>query len=63
MTFCKVLATAKRDDDDITAYEKTTYEGSVSYEIVISRNSFAYLVEPTAKTTWKKKFKQLANLA
>lgn len=62
MTFCEVLATAKRDTDDITAYKKTTYEGSVSYEIVISRDGFAHLVEQAARTTWKKKFSQLADL-
>ena len=58
MTFCKVLATGKNGNDDIIAYEKTAYEGSVSYEIVVARDGFARLVEKTAKTTWRKKFKE-----
>ena len=63
MTFCKVLATAKRDDDDITAYEKLDqYASAPRYEIVISRGGIARLIFSTAKTTWKSKFKYLANI-
>ena len=61
MTICKVLKTAQRDKDEITAYEKTSFEGFTSYEIVISRDGYARLVEKAARTTWKKKFQELAN--
>ena len=63
MTFCKVLATAQRDDDTVTAYEKTDYGCAVpSYEIVVSRGGFARLVEKTARTTWRKRFKEMAGI-
>ena len=61
MTFCKVLATAQRDDDTITAYECIDkYSSAARYEIAVSKNGIARLVFHTARTTWKKKFKELA---
>lgn len=62
MTFYKQLATAKRDDDDITAYEYVEkYESAKRYQIIISRNGIARIVIPTARTTWKRKFNELVN--
>ena len=63
MTICKLLATAKRDEDTISAYELWDKFSAVPrYEIVVSRDSIARLVQPTAKTTWKKRFKEMANI-
>ena len=63
MTICKMLATAKRDDDTITAYELCDKFSAVPrYEITVSRDGIARLVQPTAKTTWKKRFKEMANI-
>ena len=63
MTFCKQLASAQRDDDTITAWEMWD-KGSIlpRYEITVSKDGIARLVFPTAKTTWKKKFKYLADI-
>ena len=63
MTICKMLATAKRGDDTITAYELWDKFSAVPrYEITVSRDGIARLVQPTAKTTWKKRFKEMANI-
>lgn len=63
MTFCKCLATAKRDEDTITAYELWDKDASAPrYEITVSRDGIARLIQPTAKTTWKKRFKEMANI-
>lgn len=63
MTFCKVLATARRGEDTITAYENwDKYASAPHYEIVVSVDGWAREVFPTARTTWKKKFKELANI-
>lgn len=60
MTFCKVLAQKKVDDDTITAYELIDkYDAVPRYEIVISKDEIARLVIKTAKTTWKRKFNEL----
>ena len=60
MTICKVLKTASRGDDEITAYEKVDVGSAVPrYEIVVSRDGFARLVESTARTTWKKRFREM----
>jgi hypothetical protein len=60
MTFCKVLATAERDGETVTAYENVDKFSSVKrYEIVVARESIAVQVIPTARTTWKKKFNEL----
>lgn len=61
MTFCKILAEAQRGPDTVTAYEKTEkFSAGRSYEIIESRAGIAYSVTKTAKTTWKKKFKEIA---
>ena len=63
MTFCKVLASAQRDDDTITAYEMWDKDAVLPrYEITVSKDGIARLVFPTARTTWKKKFKYLADI-
>lgn len=60
MTFCKVLAEGKRDGDTITAYEKYEKFSAVpTYEIVVSRDGIARLVFKTARTTWKKRFREM----
>lgn len=62
MTICKVLATAKRDEDTISAYELWDKFSAVPrYEITVSRDGIARLIQPAAKTTWKKRFKEMAN--
>ena len=46
MTVCKLLAQAQRDDDTIAAYELWDYGAAVPrYEITVSRDSIARLVE------------------
>lgn len=63
MTICKMLATAKRDEDTITPYELwDKFSAAPRYEITVSRDGIARLVQPTAKTTWKKRFKEMANI-
>lgn len=63
MTICKCLATAKQDDDIITVYELWDKFSAVPrYEITVSRDGIARLIQPTAKTTWKKRFKEMANI-
>ena len=60
MTICKALAQGKNGSYDIIVYEK--YEKFCEnpyYEIVISRDSVAFLSERTARTTWKKRFKEI----
>lgn len=66
MTFCKLLAAAQRDDDVIEAWEKWDKFSAVpKYEITISAagSSIVRIVIHTARTTWKKKFRQLANIS
>lgn len=59
MTFYKILAEGKNGEYDITVYEKhEKFATNPTYEIVVSRNGIAHLAFPTAKTTWKKKFRQ-----
>lgn len=63
MTICKLLATARRDEDTISAYELWDMFSAVPrYEITVSRDGIARLIQPTAKTTWKKRFKEMANI-
>ncbi len=65
MTYCKLLATAQRDDDVIEAWEMWETLSKVPwYQITISAvdSSEARIVIETAKTTWKRKFKYLANI-
>lgn len=55
MTFCELLAesgkvSAWRNQDKYSAY--------AYYEIVIAENGIALRVIPTARTTWKKAYKE-----
>ena len=60
MTICKVLAQGKRDGYDVLVYEKyEKYCGNPYYEIIVAENGIAKLSEKTAKTTWKKRFKEI----
>ena len=60
MTLCKQLASAKKDGYDISVYESIDKFETVSrYEITIEKDGIAYDVIKTAKTTWKRKFKEL----
>lgn len=60
MTFCKVLARGKNGEDDVTAYECKDFEAVMPYyEIVVSRDGIARLVEHTARTTWKRRFQSM----
>ena len=63
MTISKTLARGKtRSGRDVIAYEKLEKNARMpKYEIVISENSIAYFCEKTAKTTWKKRFKELTD--
>lgn len=62
MTFCKQLKTAKIGSETITAYENYEKFSAVPYyEIIVSREEIAIDVIRTAKTTWKRKFKELTN--
>lgn len=60
MTISKCLATASKGKDDFTVYESYEKFSAVPhYEIVVSRDGIGYQVIKTAKTTWRKKFKEL----
>ena len=62
MTFCKLLRQATLPNGDIVeAYANTEkFETIAKYEIVVSRNGIAYDVIPCAKTTWRKRFNDIA---
>lgn len=60
MTFCKQLAKATKDGYEIEAYENTDkFESVPYYDITISKDGIVCDVIKTAKTTWKRKFKEL----
>ena len=60
MTFYKLLAEKEKNGKLISAYEKTEkFSAYSSYEIDISKDGLVYETIPTAKTTWKRKFKEL----
>lgn len=60
MTFCKELMSKSNGKDTITAWELWDKNSlTPRYEITISRDSIAYEVIPTARTTWKKKFNEI----
>ena len=62
MTFCKVLAQGKNRNDDVIVYEKYEKYCSVPYyEIVVAYDGVEKLSERTAKTTWKKRFKEITD--
>ena len=65
MTYYKLLASAERDDDVIEAWELwETLSKTPWYQITISAigSGETRIVIETARTTWKRKFKQLANI-
>lgn len=60
MTFCKTLAEVVKDEQTISAVELwDKFDAAPHYEIYLSRNGIVYDVHKTAKTTWKRKFKEL----
>ena len=62
MTFSKVLAETVKNGKEIRAYESIDkYETVPYYEIVICSvgNPFAESVVKTARTTWKRKYKEI----
>lgn len=62
MTVCKVLAQGKSGADDVIVYQKyEKYDSMPYYEIVIARDGIAHLCERTARTTWKKRFRDITN--
>ena len=62
MTFCKMLAQKKIGNSDIEAWELYDKNSMTPrYEITISVDGIALMVEKTAKTTWKKCFENTVN--
>ena len=62
MTFYKTLKRENKNGQTVTAYEKYEKFSTVpEYEIVVSKDSLGYQVIPTARTTWKNKFKNVLN--
>ncbi len=60
MTFCKVLAETEKNGRTVTAYELwEKNEAAPHYEIYISREGIAWDTYKTAKTTWRRKFREL----
>lgn len=60
MTFCKILKSAQVGPDTVEAYEcYDKYVVLPRYEIVVSRDGIAHTVTRTAKTTWRKKFREM----
>lgn len=60
MTFCKRIAKAAKNGYEIEAWENVDkYSAIPYYEITIGKDGIAYQVIKTAKTTWKRKFKEL----
>lgn len=61
MTICKVLKTAEKDGVTITAYENYEKFSAVPhYSISLSKDGIGFAEIKTAKTTWRKKFAELA---
>ena len=62
MTFYRTLKSENKNGKTVTAYEKTEKNATApEYEIVVSIGSLGYEVIPTARTTWKSKFKSTLN--
>jgi len=60
MTFCKQLKTTTVGKDTVTAWKLVDKFCAVPrYEITVSRDGIAHTVEKAAKTTWKRKFREL----
>lgn len=63
MTICKLLAEAQNGRDTISAYQEwDKYSAVPKHIIVVSRDGISLSVQPTARTTWRKKFKEMANI-
>ena len=60
MTFCKLLAETEKDGKNISAWENTEKFSAVPYyEIYVSENGIVLQTYKTARTTWKRKYKEL----
>lgn len=60
MTVVKQLASDERNGIAVTATENWDKYSSVPYyEISVARDSMAFIVIKTAKTTWRRKFKEV----
>lgn len=63
MTFSKKLAEESEGGITYTAYEVYEKFAKVPrYEIVTSHDGIAIFVDKCARTTWKRKFKELAGI-
>ncbi len=61
MTICKLLKEAKlANGDTVSAWELTEkYETVPHYEVSVCRNSIELYSVKCAKTTWRKRFKEI----
>ena len=60
MTFCKQLKSATVGLDTVTAWElQDKFCAVPRYEITVDRDGIVHTVEKAAKTTWKKKFREM----
>lgn len=60
MTFCKELAKAERNGKIISAWELSDFGcGAKRYEVSVSVDGIAYQTVQTARTTWRKKFREV----
>ena len=62
MTFCKLLAKHEQENGEIVeAWENWDKFAAVPrYEITVARDGIAHTVVPCARTTWKRKFREIA---
>lgn len=59
MTFCKILSEMQNGKKTVTAIEEYEKFSSVPrYSVVVSVDGIAVDVIRTAKTTWKKRFRE-----
>lgn len=62
MTFCKELKSETVGDYDVSAWEMTEkFERVPRYEISVSKGSIGLYRYPCARTTWKKKFREVVD--
>ncbi len=61
MTFCKLLAERNLDNGNtVQAYEKTDKYSSVPrYTVTVLRDGIEQYTVKCAKTTWKKRFREI----
>lgn len=63
MTIFKLLAQEKHGDITVEAWEAQDKDSRTPrYEITISKDSVGLLTEIVGKTTWKKHFKETADM-